>query len=300
MSSIKLSENQKTKILAFLRKQSGIYVKNGEKTILFLEAVLWIVRSGSQWELLPPAYGKWNSVYKRFVRWCKRDKFETMHAHFAGDSDLEYLLIDSTIIRAHPCAAGAATPKPEQANPVQAQAEKPAPDAQSEGSLKQALESKADKPQAEDAAAPVAQTESFLNQALGRSRGGFSTKIHVVVDALGNPLDFVLTGGQVHDVTQASKLLEGLKADYVLADRGYDSDRFLERIKQMGAIPVIPARKNRTQPRDYDKHIYKERHLVECFINKIKWYRRIFSRFDKLAKHFLGFLSFVSALIWLR
>ena len=68
----------------------------------------------------------------------------------------------------------------------------------------------------------------------------------------------------------------------------------------MGAIPVIPARKNRTEPRPYDDHLYKERHLVECFINKIKWYRRIFARFDKLAKRFLGFLSFVSALIWLR
>jgi len=61
-----------------------------------------------------------------------------------------------------------------------------------------------------------------------------------------------------------------------------------------------PARKNRTETRHIDWHLYKERHLVECFINKIKWYRRIFSRFDKLAKHFWGFLSFVASLIWLR
>jgi len=63
---------------------------------------------------------------------------------------------------------------------------------------------------------------------------------------------------------------------------------------------VIPPRANRTEARDYDKHLYRERHLVECFINKIKHYRRIFSRFDKLAKRYLGFLSFVGALIWLR
>lgn len=135
---------------------------------------------------------------------------------------------------------------------------------------------------------------------MGRSRGGLGTKIHVVVDALGNPLDFVLTAGQVHDVTQGPALLEVRHADYVIADKGYDTDAFLAVIQAIGAIPVIPARKNRTEPRDYDVHLYKERHLLECFINKLKWYRRIFARFDKLAKRFLGFLSFVSALIWLR
>jgi transposase len=71
-------------------------------------------------------------------------------------------------------------------------------------------------------------------------------------------------------------------------------------IEQMEAIPVIPARKNRKEPRFYDLHIYKERHLVECCINKLKWFRRIFSRYDKLASRFKGFLSFVIALIWLR
>src|SRR5215213_5972493 len=176
-----------------------------------------------------------------------------MQVHFADDPDCECLLFDSTIIRAHPCAAGA----------------------------------------------PV-EVSKKAEQALGRSRGGFSTKIHIVVDALGNPLDFVLTAGQMHDVTQAPTLLQGRRTDYVIADKGYDSAALLELIEQMGAIPVIPARKNRKEPRYLDTHLYKERHLIECFINKIKWYRRIFARFDKLAKHFLGFLSFVSALIWLR
>ena len=65
-------------------------------------------------------------------------------------------------------------------------------------------------------------------------------------------------------------------------------------------MPVIPPRANRKEPRDYDEHLYRERHLIECLVNKIKWYRRIFSRFEKLAKRYLGFLSFVGALIWLR
>ena len=137
-------------------------------------------------------------------------------------------------------------------------------------------------------------------QGLGRSRGGFSTKVHASVDALGNPLRLSLTAGQRHDITQAIPLVRDFVCQYVLADRGYDADDFIDFILNSGAQPVIPPRANRKQPRDYDTWRYRERHLVECFMNKIKHYRRIFSRFDKLAKRYLGFLSFVSALIWLR
>ncbi len=137
-------------------------------------------------------------------------------------------------------------------------------------------------------------------QALGRSRGGFSTKIHVLVDALGNPLRFVLTAGQRHDLTQADSLIESFQFDYMIADTGYDADWLLDLIEDAGAQAVIPPRSNRTESRTYDKHLYKERHLVECFINKIKWYRRIFTRFEKLAQRYLAFLHFVGALICLR
>ena len=135
---------------------------------------------------------------------------------------------------------------------------------------------------------------------MGRSRGGFSTKIHVSVDALGNPLRFMLTGGQVHDITQAEALIADLSSENVIADKAYDSDDFVQLILDSGAAPVIPPKSNRKVPRQYDKHLYKERHLVECFIGKIKHYRRVFSRFDKLSKTYLGFLSFVGALIWLK
>ena len=120
------------------------------------------------------------------------------------------------------------------------------------------------------------------------------------VDALGNPLRFTLTGGQAHDIAQADELIDGIESDYVIADRGYDSQRLRERIVEMGATPVIPPRSNRTEPLPYDEHLYGERHLVECYINKMKHYRHIFSRFDKLAKMYLGFLHFVGALIWLK
>ncbi len=137
-------------------------------------------------------------------------------------------------------------------------------------------------------------------QALGRSRGGFSTKIHAKVDGLGNPLRFILTGGECHESTQGQALLGEQVGEYVLGDRAFDSDDLIAFIIDRGAIPVIPSRKNRKQPRAYDTWRYRERALVECFFNKIKQFRHLFSRFDKLASRFLGFLQFASALIWLR
>lgn len=135
---------------------------------------------------------------------------------------------------------------------------------------------------------------------MGRSRGGFSTKIHISVDGLGNPLRFRLTGGQRHDITQADALIEDFCADYVIADRAYDAVDFLDLVVNSGAEAVIPSTPRRNEQREHDRHLYKERHLVECFINKIKHYRRVFSRFDKLASRYLGFLHLTAVLIWLR
>ena len=137
-------------------------------------------------------------------------------------------------------------------------------------------------------------------QALGRSRGGFSTKIHVTVDGLGYPLRLELTAGQRHDIIKAHDLIVDLDFDFVLADRSYGAQGFLEAIVASGAEAVIPPKKNAKEPREYDEWRYRERHLVECFIGKIKHFRRVFSRFDKLARRYLGFVQFVSALIWLR
>ena len=120
------------------------------------------------------------------------------------------------------------------------------------------------------------------------------------MDGLGNPLRFRLTAGQRHDRTQAEALIAGYESDYVIADRSYDADDFIQVVEESGAIPVIPPRRNRRSQRAYDAHLYQERHLVECLVNKIKHYRRIFSRFEKLDESYLGFLCFVGALIWLR
>ena len=137
-------------------------------------------------------------------------------------------------------------------------------------------------------------------QALGRSRGGFSTKVHALTDALGNPVKFILTGGQESDIGQAENLLTGIQAGALLADKGYDADALLESLKESNIDAVIPPRANRTVQRLCDGYLYKERHLIECFFGKIKHYRRVFSRYEKLAVNYLSFLSFVGTLIWLR
>ena len=141
---------------------------------------------------------------------------------------------------------------------------------------------------------------SAAAEALGRSRGGFSTKVHAVTDALGNPLDFTLTGGQAADIAQAAGLVPDEPVDAVIADKAYDAEHFVVMLSERGIKVVIPPRANRTAPRDCDFHQYKERHLIECFFNKIKHYRRVFSRFEKTARNYLSFLRFVAVLIWLR
>ena len=145
-----------------------------------------------------------------------------------------------------------------------------------------------------------AQKRGQSEQALGYSRGGFSSKIHLTVDASGNPLRLLLTAGQAHEAPQAKVLLEGYEAEFVIGDKAYDAQHIRDTITQMAAEPVIPPRSNRKEQREYDQELYKERHLIECFISKLKQYRRCFSRFDKLARTYLSFLHFASALIWLR
>jgi transposase len=131
--------------------------------------------------------------------------------------------------------------------------------------------------------------------------GGFSTKIHLAVDALGNAIRFILSAGEQSDHRQAENLIANFAFEYLIADKGYDSEPFVERVRREGKTVVIPARRYAgKQGRKYDRHLYRERHLIECFINKIKHYRRVFTRFEKLSKNYLSFIHLVSSLIWLR
>lgn len=108
MADIRLSDEEWGKIRECLRQESRVYLGRDEQSCRhFVEAVKWMSRSGAQWRLLPAEYGAWNSVYKRFVRWCQSGVWERLFAALAIDPDTEHGMIDATIVRAHPCAAGA-------------------------------------------------------------------------------------------------------------------------------------------------------------------------------------------------
>ena len=138
------------------------------------------------------------------------------------------------------------------------------------------------------------------NQALGRSCGGFTTKIHALCDTLGNLLRFIVTGGERHDSTQAIDLICKISGEAVLADKGYDTDAIVEAINTMGAEAVIPPKSNRLVQRVYDKHLYKERHKIECLFGKLKQFRRIETRYEKTKTAFMGFIYIASILLWLK
>lgn len=118
------------------------------------------------------------------------------------------------------------------------------------------------------------------DQAIGRSAGGLSTKIHAKCDALGNPTAFHLTPGQACDLAGADVLLEDINAEALLADKAYDADeRVIQKLEKQGCQAVIPPKRNRIEKRDYDKHLYKSRHLIENFFAKLKQFRSCFLNF---------------------
>jgi transposase len=135
---------------------------------------------------------------------------------------------------------------------------------------------------------------------LGRSRGGFGTKIHASVSGLGLPVKLILTAGQEADVTQAESLIEGMAPEVVIADKGYDSVAVVEHIEGQGAEAVIPSRKNRKEPRVYDRERYRDRNLAERFWRRVKEYRRVATRYEKTARNFLGFVVVASIMVLLR
>ena len=124
-----------------------------------------------------------------------------------------------------------------------------------------------------------------------------STKIHIAVDAQGQPVELRLGPGQESDVMRGEELLASHEPQFVIADKGYDSDKLIEVIVEHGAKAVIPPRSNRNYQRRYSKRRYKQRNLVERFINRLKHYRRIATRYEKTARNFLTFVNLAATLV---
>ena len=134
-------------------------------------------------------------------------------------------------------------------------------------------------------------------QAMGRTKGGMNTKIHAVVDEATHPVRLFLSPGNDADVTHAPNLVGELRAAMLVADKGYDSDAFRQGLRQCGIQPCIPPRSNRKHPQTYSKASYRKRHVVENFFERIKNFRRVATRYDKLAQTYLGFVCLASTIV---
>ena len=243
-------DDQWERIYAVLQACPGNYVGREPATRRFVEAVLWMARAGCAWRLVPDAVGSSNSVYKRFARWQEKGVWATLLDHLAADADREWVMLDSTVWRAHTCAAGA---------------KKVAGD-----------------------------------QALGRSRGGFSSKLHGAGDSPRQPAGLPPDRRAAGDAPQALPLLDRFTATAVIADKAYDTNAILEAVAATRAPAVIPPQATRVQQRPTDWQLDQQRHKIEILFGFMKQYRRVFPRFEKLARHYLAFVHLVAACILLR
>jgi transposase len=135
---------------------------------------------------------------------------------------------------------------------------------------------------------------------LGRSRGGFSTKLHVVVDTKARPLYVTLTPGQQHESTVAEDLIDHSQGRAFIADTGYDADRIVDAVRSKGMKPVIcmnPMRKNRWR---LDRKLYRRRYLVEVFFHDLKRFRAIATRYEKTARNYLALIHLACVWLWLN
>jgi transposase len=226
---------------------SGVTAKDNR---LFLEAVLWRIRTGSPWRDLPQGFGGWNSVFQRFRRWVRGGVFDRIFERVSDEPDFEYALIDGTIVTAHQKASGA--------------------------------------------------KGGTQNQAIGRSRGGLTTKIVALVDALGALLRFVLLPGQRHDTVGVAPLIEGIAFGALLGDKAFDVDWLRAELEDRGAVAVIPPKANRKAIIPCDRAMYRWRHLIENYFAKLKEFRAIATRYDKTDDSFRANINLAAAIIAAR
>ncbi len=228
-----------------------------------IDGILWILQTGAPWRDLPERFGSWKTVYERFRLWCRAGLwgclFERLlaEANAAGGISWELFFIDGSIVRAHKAAAGAGK-KVRRGEPT--------------------------------------------DHALGRSRGGFSTKIHLVCDAKGRPIGAELSPGQDHETTRFASLVDGIEVrgargrprkrpDALVGDKAYSAGWTRAFLRARKIEPVIPTRKDEAHDPGFDRASYCERNYVERCFGWLKEARRIATRYEKLAVHYLGMLT---------
>jgi transposase len=236
-----LTDKRWEKPLQIMKNTGRIYNKSEHR--MTFEGILYRLRTGIPWRDLPPEFGDWSAVYRRFNLWSKKGVLSLLFNELAKSSYYDWVFADGSIIRAHQHSSGAATSE---------------------------------------------------NECIGKSRGGNSTKIHLVVDSGGLPIYFELSEGQRNDIARAESLVDHLKeVNVFVADKGYDSEALRSYIDSKGGESVIPKR-NYGQDIDKDSVdwcLYKYRHQVENAFARIKNYRAISTRYDKLSRNYASMVS---------
>ncbi|WP_027481210.1 IS5 family transposase [Deinococcus pimensis] len=232
-----------------------------------VSGILWAIRTGAPWRDVPERFGKWTTIYSRFRRWTAQGVWQRVFtrvlelADRAGQLDWSTHFVDGTVVRAHPCAAGA--------------------------------------------------RGGQQHEALGRSRGGFGTKIHLRAEGHGRPFAFVPSGGERHEAAFFDELMRTgavkrggrgrpkIRPVQVVGDKGYSYHRIQRDLRRRGIRVVVPRRTNQPSRATFDAVTYRERNRVERLVGRMKRWQRVATRYEKRASHFAAVVTVVAVLEWL-
>lgn len=251
MQKYEISDYQWSQIKDFIPPKTSKCGRARRDPRELINAIIWVLRTGSPWCALPEKYGPWHTAYNNFRKWTKEGVITKIFEMFAAKSyECKQIQIDSTYIKAHQHSAGA-------------------------------------------------KKRYSAQECIGKSCGGLTSKIHSLTNENGKVIRFLVTQGNINDCTQFENLIESVlhKGVYVLGDKAYDTDNIINYIAQKAASAVIPPRKNRKEKREYNKEVYKNRNQIERFFNKLKNFRRVSTRYDKLVSSFISFVQLAAVFI---